>query len=235
MTSGRDQSDPVAVTRDKLKRQAALASIDRVTPGIWLGLGTGSTASWLVKELGERVKGGLQLKGTVSSSSATRALAEQCGLPGGTLEEAGELDLYIDGADEICGRQLVKGGGGALLHEKILAASSRRFIVLADDGKEVAKLGDFGVPIEIIPLARPLVVRRIEALGGQATLRKKDDSEFLTDEKNWVLDCDFGPLESPARLAEQLSAIPGVVEHGLFIDMAHEVVLAGEKGVTWQS
>ncbi len=203
---------------------------------MWVGLGTGSTASWMVRGLARLVQEGLQIKGTVSSSDATRKLAAESGLPGGSLFEAKQLDIYIDGADEVSpSLDLIKGGGGALLHEKILAASSKRFVVVADENKMVPELGDFGVPVEIMKLAEPLVIRRIEELGGKATLRSRERSPFVTDEGNQVLDCSFGKLSNAAQLASELASIPGVVEHGLFVGMAHELVLASEKGVTWQS
>lgn len=220
------------MNRDEQKRLAAEASLTYVEPGMRLGLGTGSTAAHMIRALGARVRKGLALQGVAASSQASRSLAEAEGIDVSPLNELGALDLYLDGADEIGPHlDLIKGGGGALLHEKILAAASRRFVVIADASKRVPQLGAFAIPIEIIAVAAPLVHHRIKEQGGTATTRMDGAGVYRTDEGNLILDAQFGLLEDPASLAQALSEIPGVVEHGLFIGMASEALIGSDDGV----
>jgi ribose 5-phosphate isomerase A len=224
---------------DDLKRQAAARALDFVRDGMKLGLGTGSTARHFVELLGERVAKGLRVVG-VPTSEATRADAERCGVPLGSLDEIDRLDLTVDGADEInpalC---LVKGGGGALLREKIVAAASDRMVVIADDSKWVPVLGRFPLPIEVIPFGLAATRRAIadalaaQGLSGRLVLRevKGGGHAFVTDGGHWILDAHLGAIPEPARLAPALVAIPGVVEHGLFIGLASAAVLAGASGI----
>lgn len=217
---------------DELKRAAAEASVAYIKPGMALGLGTGSTAAHMVRALGEKVRAGLKLAGTVATSEATAALARAEGIEVLSLDALPALDLTIDGADEIGpGLALIKGGGGALLREKIVASASRALLVIADHTKRVDALGDFGLPVEVIPFALEPVRRKISALGGRATLRLAGAAPFTTDEGNRILDVDFGKIEAPAPLAVALSQIPGVVEHGLFIELARAAILAGPSGL----
>ena len=223
---------------DQLKRQAAARALDEVRNGMQLGLGTGSTAKHFVELLGERVRAGLKVIG-VPTSEATRADALRCGVPLTTLEEIDRLDLTVDGADEIDpGLNLIKGGGGALLREKIVAAASDRMIVIADETKWVAALGRYPLPVEVIPFGLGATRRAMDkafaecGVSGQMALRKaKDGHVFVTDGGHWIVDVHLGRIEDPPRLAKALSAIPGVVEHGLFIDLASLVVLAGSDGI----
>jgi ribose 5-phosphate isomerase A len=226
------------VSMDALKRQAAARALDSVRDGMKLGLGTGSTARHFVDLLGEKVRAGLSVVG-VPTSEATRAQAEANGVPLTTLDAIDRLDLTIDGADEIDPRlNLIKGGGGALLREKIVAAASDRMIVIADDSKWVNVLGRFPLPVEVIPFGLAATRRAIgDAFGqvgvsGEMTLRKADNGHVLvTDGGHWIVDVRLGEISDAPRLASLLSAIPGVVEHGLFIGLASTAILAGAQGI----
>jgi ribose 5-phosphate isomerase A len=223
---------------DELKRQAAARALEHVRDGMKLGLGTGSTAKHFVELLGERVRGGLNVIG-VPTSEATRADAERCGIALTTLDEIDRLDLTVDGADEIDPSfNLIKGGGGALLREKIVAAASDRMIVIADESKWVEVLGRFPLPVEVVPFglaATQRAIRRAFAetgVSGQMVLRKgKDGHVFVTDGGHWIIDAHLGGITDAPRLAGLLNPIPGVVEHGLFIGLAGMAVLAGAQGI----
>jgi ribose 5-phosphate isomerase A len=223
---------------EALKRQAAARALDDVRDGMKLGLGTGSTAKHFVALLGERVRAGLKVVG-VPTSEATRADAERCGIALTSLDEIDRLDLTVDGADEIDPElNLIKGGGGALLREKIVAAASDRMIVIADESKGVAALGRFPLPIEVIPFGlaatRHANVQAFPecAVSGQMAVRKaKDGHVFVTDGGHWIVDAHLGRIEDAPRLAGLLGAIPGVVEHGLFIGLASTAILAGAQGI----
>jgi ribose 5-phosphate isomerase A len=223
---------------DALKRQAAARALQEVRDGMKLGLGTGSTAKHFVDLLGEKVRAGLDVVG-VPTSEATRAQAEQCGVRLTTLDEIDRLDLTVDGADEIDGAlNLVKGGGGALLREKIVAAASDRMIVIADETKWVDALGRFPLPVEVIPFGLAATRRAMagafaeSGVSGQMVLRKGEDGHvFVTDGGHWIIDAHLGRIEDAPRLADRLSLIPGVVEHGLFIGLADTAVLAGAQGI----
>ena len=220
------------------KREAASGALDFVEPGMRLGLGTGSTARPFVELLGERVRAGLDVV-AVPTSEATRAQAEQCGIPLTTLDETPELDLTIDGADEISADlTLIKGGGGALLREKIVAAASDRMIVIADESKSVEVLGRFPLPVEIVPFGLAATRRAIgeafaqSGVSGQMVVRKgKDGHVFVTDGGHWIVDAHLGRIADAPRLAGLLALIPGVVEHGLFIGLASIEILAGPEGI----
>lgn len=214
-------------TQDIEKRTAAAKSLEHVTPNMKLGLGSGSTSAIMVHLLGEKVKAGLTVDAAVPTSTQTREIAASYGIPIRTLDEVGRLDLTIDGADEADpGLALIKGGGGALLHEKIVAAASDRFVVVVDSSKLVDKLGAFKVPVEVIRFAAAPVKATIESMGGTISVREKDGVTFLTEEGNLIYDCDFGLIDDPRSLAENLGRIPGLVEHGLFVDMA-DVLIVG--------
>jgi len=222
---------------DRLKQLAAAAALEEVVHGMRLGLGTGSTAEHLVRLLGERVRGGLDVEG-VPASERTAALAGEHGIRLATLDELPELDLTIDGADELDGAlTLIKGGGGALLREKIVATASKRMVVIADASKRVDRLGAFPLPIEVVPFGlgatRKAIARTLEAQGYDAELsiRGGVDSPYLTDGQHHILDAKLGEIDDPAKLASALLAIPGVVDHGLFIGIADAAYIAGEGGV----
>lgn len=217
-------------SQDEQKRAAAAAAVKLVEDGMTLGLGTGSTAAWFVTLLGERVKEGLRVRG-VPTSEATAEQARGLGIEVIGLEDVGfadggRIDLCVDGVDEVDGeKRAIKGGGGALLREKIVAAGSDRVVYIADASKRCETLGAFALPVEVIPFAAAFVQSRIAALGCEPVLRRnKDGGEFRTDENNVILDCPFGRIEDPETLAAELSLIPGVVEHGLFLGMIDEML-----------
>jgi ribose 5-phosphate isomerase A len=226
------------VTMDDLKRQAAARALEEVRDGMRLGLGTGSTAKHFVELLGEKVRKGMKVVG-VPTSEATRADAMRCGIALTTLDDIDRLDLTVDGADEIDPRlDMIKGGGGALLREKIVACASDRMIVIADESKWVDALGRFPLPLEVVPFGLAATRRAIaEAfakchVSGQMVVRNgKDGHVFVTDGGHWIVDAHLGRIEDTSRLASLLSAIPGVVEHGLFIGLATTAVLAGGQGI----
>jgi ribose 5-phosphate isomerase A len=223
---------------DAQKRAAAARAVEFVRPGMRLGLGTGSTAKHFVELIGDRVRSGLDVV-AVPTSEVTFADAKRCGIPLTTLDETPELDLTVDGADEIgpdlC---LIKGGGGALLREKIVAAASARMIVIADQSKYVSALGQFSLPIEVVAFGlaatQRAVEKAIEAIqrSGPLTLRRgKDGHVFVTDGGHWILDAALGRIDDPAALAHALSGVPGVMEHGLFIGLAQIAIIGGPDGV----
>jgi ribose 5-phosphate isomerase A len=226
------------MTIEAQKRAAAARALEFVRPGMRLGLGTGSTAKHFVELLGARVHAGLEIV-AVPTSETTRSDAERLGIRLTTLDETPELDMTVDGADEIAhDLSLIKGGGGALLREKIVAAASARMVVIADDTKWVPMLGGFPLPIEVIPFGLGATRRAIEAATAAAAApapvllrRGKDGHAFVTDGGHWILDVTLQRIPDPAALAGRLSVIPGVVEHGLFIGFAQAAVLAGENGV----
>jgi len=220
------------------KRAAAACAVEFVQPGMRLGLGTGSTAKHFVELLGERVRAGLDIVG-VPTSETTRALAEKLGIKLTTLDETPELDLTVDGADEIApDLTLIKGGGGALLREKIVASASATMLVIADESKCVSQLGRFPLPVEILPFGAQATRRAVEAAAsaagcpGAAIVRKGPNGHaFVTDGGHWVLDAQLQRIPDPQALAARLAVIPGVMEHGLFIGLARTAIVAGPDGV----
>ena len=215
------------MANDQEKEAAARASLRFVKDGQVVGLGTGSTAAHFIRLLGEQVKNGLRIRG-IPTSVRSRELAESLGIPLTTLDECQEIAVTVDGADEFDPQlRLIKGGGGALLREKIVASASQQMVVVADATKQVQRLGKFPLPVEVIKFAQALVAKRISGLGAAVQLRTGADGKlFVTDENNHILDCRFGEIQDPVALARQLSDMPGIVEHGLFIGMASVVLLA---------
>ncbi|MGA9640258.1 MAG: ribose-5-phosphate isomerase RpiA [Terriglobales bacterium] len=209
------------MANEKEKELAGRAAAALVRDGEVVGLGTGSTAFFTMLALGERIKAGLKIVG-IPTSNATADVAREVGIPLATLDQHPEIDIDIDGADEIDPQlRLIKGGGGALLREKVIAAASKRMVVIADSSKLVPALGKFPLPVEIVGFARAVVKRKIQALGATPKLRTRaGGSLYLTDNGNPILDCEFGKIGDPPALARTLSNIPGVVEHGLFIGLA---------------
>lgn len=230
--------EPPPFNQDDAKGLAARRALDFVTDGMTLGLGTGSTAAAFVDALGERVAAGLHVTG-VATSERTAAQARARGIGLATLDEVPALDLTIDGADEYDPElRLIKGGGGALLREKIVASASRRMIVIADAAKAVATLGRFPLPVEVnrfgLAVTRAAVAREAERCGcsGPVVLRGGEAEPYLTDGGHLLLDCRFERIPDPEALGARLNAIPGVVEHGLFLGLATAVISAGPGGVT---
>jgi ribose 5-phosphate isomerase A len=223
------------MTQDEAKRLVAKRAVEFVQDGMVVGLGSGTTATCFIRELAAR---GLKIR-CVASSEASHDLAASLGMCVATLAELPELDVYIDGADEIArvpglGFGLIKGGGGALLREKIVASAAKSFIVVADSTKLVEHLGRFPLPVEVIKMALPLVQPRLAALGLNPKLRqaKSGAGPYITDEGNYILDCACGRIDDPQRTAAAIRAIVGVVEHGLFLGMATLALVAGENGVS---
>jgi ribose 5-phosphate isomerase A len=221
------------MTQDEAKRLVARRAAEFVQDGMVVGLGTGTTATIFIRKLAARK---LNIR-CVASSDASHDLGLSLGMRVETLVELPEIDLYIDGADEVCstpgGLDLIKGGGGALLREKIVASAAKEFIVVADSTKLVEVLGKFPLPVEVITMALPLVEPRLAALGLNPKLRpaKTGTGPYLTDEGNYILDCACGRIDEPEVTAAEIRSIVGVVEHGLFLGMATMALIAGEDGV----
>jgi ribose 5-phosphate isomerase A len=216
-----------------LKLHAAQRALQLVESGMTLGLGSGSTATLWIKLLGEQVRNhGLKIRAIASSEDSER-LGRSYGIPFVTFEECRSLDLTVDGADEIApGLALIKGGGGKLLREKIVASASKRFVVVADESKQVQKLGRFPLPVEVIHMAAPLVNDSLRKLGFTPSVRADAGGKpYITDEGNLILDCSGLLIENPETMARELDSIVGVVEHGLFLHLANLAIIAGEKQV----
>jgi ribose 5-phosphate isomerase A len=226
------------MSADTWKQQAAERALQFVEDGMSLGLGTGSTAARFVDLVGQRVKAGLKVK-CVPTSEATRAQAERLGIPLTTLDDTPFLDLTVDGADEIDGQlRLIKGGGGALLREKIVATASQRMVVITDASKVVVTLGKFPLPVEVVRFGLAATRNMVEVLAadagceGEVKLRLAADGRpFETDSANLILDCAFGQIPDPEALEDALKLVPGVVESGLFLGIADAAVIAGPDGV----
>jgi ribose 5-phosphate isomerase A len=219
--------------QDRLKLKAAERALELVSPGMTVGLGSGSTATLWVRLLGEQVRDhNLKIR-AIASSEDSEHLGRSFGIPIISFDECEHLDLTVDGADEIApGLALIKGGGGKLLREKIVASASRRFIVIADESKIVKTLGTAPLPVEVIPMAAPLVRRSMQHLGFNVNLRlRPDGSPFITDEGNLLFDCSGMLIEDPEKLAATLDRTVGLVEHGLFLHRASLAIVATEDGV----
>lgn len=221
--------------QDQLKRSAADKAVEFVESGMVVGLGTGSTAAFALERIADRLDSG-DLKDIIGIPSSLRTEEQARGLniPLAGFDTHSEIDVTIDGADEVDpDLNLIKGGGGALLREKVLAQATRRNIIIVDESKLVPKLGTgWALPVEVIPFARYSVARFIESLGASVTLRRTGgDAEFLTDQENIILDADFGPIADPMRLADSLNRRAGIVEHGLFLGLAADVIVAGAEGI----
>lgn len=219
-------------TREEQKRRAAEAALEYVRSGMVLGLGTGSTARYFIEGVGRLVAGGSDLRG-VPTSIATAEAAKQLGIPLTSLEESLWLDLCVDGADEVDPKlDLIKGMGGAMFRERIVAAASKMFVVAVDEAKLVSQLGTTApVPVEVHPFGWRNASAALEELGGKIEMRRRDGEAYRTDNGNHILDAQFGPIKDPSRLASRIARIPGVVAHGLFLDMADAVLVGSDEGV----
>lgn len=219
---------------ETLKYEAAKKAVELVHSGMILGLGTGSTTNYAIKLIAEKYKEGLisNIK-AIPSSSATEKLANELGIPLTNFIENPIIDLVIDGADEVDNnKNLIKGGGGALLREKIIAQASKRVVIIVDYTKLSDKLGTkWHLPIEVIPFGYAGEKHFLEIMGAQVTLRKKNNEIFITDENNYILDCNFGTIDNPAELASKLNDRAGIVEHGLFLNLCHTLIVATETGI----
>ncbi|MEZ5308846.1 MAG: ribose-5-phosphate isomerase RpiA [Pyrinomonadaceae bacterium] len=213
------------------KRLAALEAVKHVQDGMTLGLGTGSTAYFAIEAVGKMVAEGLNIR-AIPTSTATEDQARSLSIPLITLGDVDEIDLTIDGTDEWDDDlNLIKGGGGALLKEKMVARFSKREIIIADSSKHVEKLGAFKVPVEVIPFAVEYAVQRITDFGGKGEIRLRNGERFLTDERNFIIDADFGLISDPYLIEEELNQIEGVVCNGLFLDLADMVIIGDGDGV----
>lgn len=212
--------------QDNAKKLAGEASLSHIENGMTMGLGSGSTVYWMIRKLGEHARAGLDVKG-IPSSWQSAAWANEYGVPLTDFSEAQKLDVAIDGADEVDGQwDLIKGGGGALAREKIIAAAARKFVVIVDESKLVSRLGDFKLPVEILPFGWEATAGQIAELDCNPILRCNDDnSVFVSDNGNYIVDCDFRAIQEPTTLHQQLKQLTGVVEDGLFPDMADEVIV----------
>src|SRR4030095_14222670 len=223
--------------RTGLKLRAAQRALELVESRMTVGLGSGSTATLWIKLLGERVRDqGLDIRAIASSEDSER-LGRSYGIPFVNFEECRSLDLTVDGADEIAPKlALIKGGGGKLLRKKIVASASKRFVIVADESKQVEKLGRFPLPVEVIPMAAPLVSDSLRRLGFTPTIRaNRDGTRYVTDEGNLILDCSGLLIQNPEQAAAKIDSIIGVVEHGLFLNLASLALIAGEQQVIERS
>jgi len=217
--------------QDAEKLAAALAAVKFVKDGDVVGLGTGSTTTFAIKELGKRVKEGLKIK-AAASSIRTEELAKSLGIEILDLGRLSKIDISIDGADEFTeSLDLIKGGGGALFREKIIASLSKNAIIITDASKKVKKLGAFTVPVEVIPLAYQYVFDQINELGGKGILRSVDNKTFITDNSNLIIDADFGLIDDPEKLSSDLNQINGLLAHGLFVNITSKVIMSEETDI----
>ncbi len=224
---------PDSSAQQAAKLAAAQHALRFIQPGMTVGLGSGSTATLFIQLLGEQVKQGLKIQG-IASSDDSEKLARSLGIPITDFDHQRTIDVAIDGADEVGPRMaLIKGGGGKLLREKIVASACKRFIIVADESKLVHQLGAFPLPVEVITMAVPLVTAQLEELGFRPKIRqsKTGSGPYITDEGNILLDCSSSGIVDPEETAAEIRAIIGVVEHGLFLYMAERVLLAGTDGV----
>jgi ribose 5-phosphate isomerase A len=219
------------LSKDEIKQRLGEYAATLVPAGATIGLGTGTTVYWLIKELGNRVRKGLHCQ-VVPTSEGTRKLAEEEGISVVSLNDAGPIALTIDGADEASfDFQLIKGGGAALLQEKMVAAASKKLIIIIGEDKHVPRLGEFPLPVEVIPAGwKPLVAKILATGCQQVILREKNNEPVVTDHGHYILDCHFGSIEDPAALNTTLHLMPGVVETGLFVDMADTLVIGYSNG-----
>jgi len=220
--------------QDELKQKAAVFAAGFVESGMVVGLGTGSTTQFALERLGELIRSG-RLRDIVGipSSVRTENAARELGIPLTDFEAHWVIDVTIDGADEVDPElNLIKGGGGALLREKVLAQATRRNIIIVDESKLAPRLGTkWALPVEVVPFARPAEERFMTSIGAAVTLRSKDGRPVMTDQGNLLLDAAFGPMENPAAIAELLNGRAGIVEHGLFLGLARDVIVAGKEGI----
>lgn len=220
------------VEEQEMKKQAAEKAAQYIEDGMTIGLGTGSTVEFAIKKIGELVQGGLHIKG-IPTSLKTKRLATELQIPLTELDEHTEIDVTIDGADEVDSNlNLIKGGGGALTREKIIAYHSNKVIIIVDETKIVKGLGcDSFLPVEVTKFGWQATKKALEEMGCTAELRKIMDEPFITDNQNYIIDCDFGKIADPESLEKEINNIPGVLENGLFIGLADEVIVGSKQGI----
>jgi ribose 5-phosphate isomerase A len=220
------------VEQEEMKRQAAEKAVQYIEDGMVIGLGTGSTVEFAIKKIGEMVKEGLKIEG-IPTSLKTKRLATELKIPLLELDDRIEIDVTIDGADEVDSNlNLIKGGGGALTREKIIAYHSKKVIIIVDETKIVKGLGcDSFLPVEVTKFGWSATKKAIESLGCTGELRKIMDEAFITDNQNYIIDCDFGKIADPEALEKEINNIPGVLENGLFIGLADEVIVGSKQGM----
>ncbi|WP_248923859.1 ribose-5-phosphate isomerase RpiA [Paenibacillus hamazuiensis] len=212
------------------KKAAAEKAAEYVRDHMVVGLGTGSTSYWAIQKLGAKVKDGLNIR-AVATSVSSENLAKELGIPLIPISEIEQIDITIDGADEVDGEwNLIKGGGGALLREKIIASFSKELMIIVDESKQVNRLGKFHLPVEIVRFGNEITLKQLRTLGCDPKIRIVDHKPFITDNGNYIADCDFGTIERPGQLHNAINMIPGVVENGLFIKMATKVIVGFEDG-----
>lgn len=212
------------------KRIAAERAVEYVKDGMIVGLGTGSTAYWAIQKIGQRVKEGLHIH-AIATSAASEELARELGIPLLSFADIDTIDVTIDGADEVDSHwNLTKGGGGALLREKIVASASKELIIIVDESKIVKQLGAFPLPVEIIPFGYEMTIKKLQKLGAEPVLRKTGDHVYKTDNGNCIADCRFGKIANPKELNQALNLITGVVDNGLFVEMATHVIVGYMDG-----
>lgn len=221
-----------SVNQEEMKKLAAEKAVDQIKDGMIVGLGTGSTVKYAIKKIGVLVRDGLSIQG-IPTSGQTKKLAIQENIPLTSLKDHPEIDLTIDGADEVDSNlNLIKGGGGALTREKIIAFNSKRLIIVVDDSKVVKMLGiDFPLPVEVVKFEWEATKHALEAFGCEVTLRKIMDDPFITDNGNYILDCEFERILDPEQMEQDINMIPGVVENGLFIGLVNQVIVGSTQGI----
>lgn len=212
------------------KKAAAEKAAEHIRDGMLVGLGTGSTAFWAIKACAEKVRLGMQIR-AVATSVQTENLAKSLGINMVSFANVDHLDICIDGADEVdVNMNLLKGGGGALLREKIVATASKLYIIIVDESKKVEKLGRFKLPVELVPFGYELNLGRLQQMGALTSMRKRENDLFVTDNGNYIVDCDFGLIDNPSSLHNAINAITGVVDNGLFVGMADKLIVGRSDG-----
>ncbi len=219
-------------TMDDLKKQASIAALEAIKDGMIVGLGTGSTATHFIRELGVRVQAGLRVHG-IPTSEESRKLAVEVGIPLTTLREHPIIDVTVDGADEVSdGLDLIKGLGGALVREKVVAHASKKVIIVVDETKLTGRLGvKAPIPIEVVPFALEVARGQLILWGGEAKLREKEGKPFLSDNGNYILDWWHGPIDQPWALEKQIKGVTGIVDSGIFANVASQVIAATSSGI----
>jgi ribose 5-phosphate isomerase A len=215
---------------EESKRRAAEKAVECISDGMVVGLGTGSTVYWAIQKIGERIKEGLNIK-AIATSNHSENLAKELGIILVPFSEIEVIDITIDGADEVDSEwNLIKGGGGALLREKIVATASKQLIIIVDESKLVSSLGKFPLPVEIVKFGFEMTIKKLSILGCNPKLRILDNKPYNTDNGNYIIDCNFGRIGHPKELHNEINMIPGVVDNGLFINIAKQVIVGYQDG-----